>query len=111
MSAYKVRITAQAAEHLRGIREYIVREFKAPKTAKNMIRSLRKEMASLSKMPTRVKTIEEQPWGDKGIRKTRYKNYYIYFWISEETKTVQVIAVVYVGRDQKRQLEDMELEE
>jgi hypothetical protein len=38
------------------------------------------------------------------------KNFYIYFWIDEEKKKVQVIGVVYQKRDQRRQLMEMEID-
>ena len=34
----------------------------------------------------------------------RVKNYYVYFWIDEENYEVQIIAVIYVARDQMTQL-------
>ncbi len=37
------------------------------------------------------------------------KNYLVYFWIDEETRSVQVTAVVYGRRDQRRQLSQMDL--
>ena len=33
------------------------------------------------------------------------KNYHIHFWIDVENKIVQVIGVIYVRREQARQLE------
>lgn len=56
-------------------------------------------------MPYRVKLIDEQPWGDLGFRKIRTKNYYIYFLVDENRKEIQILAVIYVRRDQARQLE------
>lgn len=40
-----------------------------------------------------------------GFRKIRVKNYYIYFWVNDDTKEVNIIAVIYVRRDQAEQLE------
>ena len=37
-------------------------------------------------------------------------NFYIYFWIDEENKKVQIIGVIYVRRDQSRQLDQMKTE-
>ena len=60
-------------------------------------------------MPERIKTVDEQPWNDAGVRKIRVRNYYIYFIISESDHTVKIMAVIYVGRDQKRQMIDRKL--
>ena len=108
---YKIRITRQARAHLQGIRDYIADTFLEPGTAKKMIRLLRTEMQSLSEMPQRIKTIDEEPWGSYGFRKIRVKNYYIYFWINEEKKRVQITSVIYVRRDQIKQLENMIIED
>ena len=40
----------------------------------------------------------------------RVKNYYVYFWIDEENSKVQITAVIYVARDQTKQLENMKME-
>ena len=111
MSKYKVRITRQARAHLQEIRDYIATTFLEPGTALRMVRLLRSEMQTLSEMPQRIKTINEEPWGSYGFRKIRVKNYYIYFWIIEEKKQVQIIAVIYARMDQVKQLKKMTLDD
>ncbi|MCT7679073.1 MAG: type II toxin-antitoxin system RelE/ParE family toxin [Lactobacillus iners] len=64
-------------------------------------------MTSLQTMPYRVKAIDEQPWRNLGFRKIRVKNYYIYFLVDENRKEVQILAVIYVRRDQAKQLEQL----
>ena len=111
MAKYKIRITRQARAHLQDIKDYIATTFLEPETAKKMMQLLRSEIQSLSDMPQRIKTIDEEPWGSNGFRKIRVKNYYVYFWINEVKKQVQIIAVIYMRRDQIRQLEKMALED
>ena len=55
-------------------------------------------------MPKRIKKINIEPWKSRGVRKLRFKNYFIYFIISDEENAVKVNAVIYVGREQKNQL-------
>lgn len=38
------------------------------------------------------------------------KNYYVYFWVDEDNARVQVTGVIYVKRDQAKQLENMDME-
>ena len=109
MDAYRIRITRQARDHLREIRRYIEYELLAPVAAKNTIAALKAEMQSLAHMPGRIHLTPEQPWHDQGVHRNQVKNYYIYFWIDEENKSVQIIGVIYVRRDQSRQLELMEM--
>ena len=110
MDEYRIRITRQARDHLREIRRYIEYELLAPIAAKNIISAIKAEMQSLSHMPSRIHLTPEQPWHDQGVHRDRVKNYYIYFWIDEENKKVQIIGVIYVRRDQSRQLEQMDTE-
>ncbi len=101
---YKIRITRQALAHLREIRRYIEVELAAPDAVLNTIRAIRTEIAKLSYMPQKIQTVDEKPWNDEGFRKIRVKNYYVYFWIDEGSRKVQIIAVIYVKMDQVNQL-------
>ena len=107
MDEYKIKVTRQAKEHLALIREYIATELKEPIIAKRILELLKSEMMSLQTMPYRVKCIDEQPWGELGFRKIRVKNYYVYFWIDENKREVQILAVIYTRRDQAKQLEQL----
>ncbi len=107
MDEYKIKVTRQAKEHLVLIREYISTELKEPIIAKRILELLKSEMMSLQTMPYRVKCIDEQPWGELGFRKIRVKNYYVYFWVDENRKEVQIFAVIYMRRDQVKQLEQL----
>ncbi len=107
MDEYKIKITRQAKEHLELIREYIATGLKEPAIAKRTLELLKTEMMSLQTMPYRVKAIDEEPWGKLGFRKIRVKNYYVYFWVDENRKEVQILAVIYVRRDQAKQPEQL----
>ncbi|EPI42165.1 toxin-antitoxin system, toxin component, RelE family [Gardnerella vaginalis JCP8522] len=107
MDEYKIKVTRQAKEHLALIREYIATELQAPIVAKRMLELLKSEMMSLQTMPYRVKLISEQPWCELGFRRIRVKNYYVYFCVDDSRKEVQILAVIYVRRDQARQLEEL----
>lgn len=107
---YDVRITVQAQDHLREIRDYIARELLAPAAAKNTIKLLGDVMAALSHMPNRVRLVNEEPWRSEGIHVRAVKNFLIYFWVNEGEKTVQVIAVIYAKRDQTSVLSQLDLQ-
>ena len=102
MDEYKIKVTRQAKEHLALIREYIATELQAPIVAKRMLELLKSEMMSLQTMPYRVKLISEQPWCELGFRRIRVKNYYVYFCVDDSRKEVQILAVIYVRRDQAK---------
>ena len=107
MDEYKIKVTRQAKEHLALIREYIATELQAPIVAKRMLELLKSEMMSLQTMPYHVKLISEQPWCELGFRRIRVKNYYVYFCVDDSRKEVQILAVIYVRRDQTKQLEEL----
>ena len=48
----------------------------------------------------------EEPWHSEKIHQLIVENYFVYFWI--DGSVVRVTAVVYQGRDQHRQLENMD---
>ena len=110
MEQYSIRITRQARDHLREIRRYIEKELLSPMAAKHTIAAMKAEMQSLSNMPQRIHLTPEEPWRSLGVRRTRVKNFYVYFWIDEENKKVQIIGVIYVKRDQVKRLAEVDME-
>lgn len=108
---YKLIILPEAQKDIRDIIIYIARELLAPQAALNLQENIEKEINSLKFKPKRIKTVDEQPWKDVGIRKTKVKNYYIYFIVDDEEMAVKVNAVIYVGRDQKKQMTERKMEE
>ena len=105
---YKVLITPEAQDDIRDVVLYIAKVLQAPASALKLKDSFMEEITSLSHMPQRIRLIDEQPWRDSGVRKTRVKNYYIYFIIDEAEKAVKIIAVIYIGRDQAKQLSKLQ---
>ena len=96
---YKVRLTNQAKEHLRLIRNYYKDELNEPKVADTIINLLKSKM-SLSKMPYRVKCVDEEPWRRYGLRKIIAKNYNIYFLIDGDKKIVNIVSIIYSRMEQ-----------
>lgn len=108
---YKLIILPEAQKDIRDIIIYIAKELAAPQAALNLHEDFEKEINSLKFKPKRIKTVDEQPWKDAGIRKTRVKNYYIYFLVDDEEMAVKVNAVIYVGRDQTKQMTERKMDE
>ena len=103
MDEYSIRITRQAREHLREIRSYIEHTLFAPAAAKNTIATIKAKMQTLKSLTERTRLTPEQPWHDLKIHRVRVKNYYIYYWIDNEQKKVQITGIIYVKRDQSPQ--------
>ena len=101
---YKVIITPEAQDDIRSSVMYIARELANPKAAIALQEEFRKEIISLDTMPLRYNVVEEQPWRALGVRKVKVKNHYVYYITDDETKTVSIIAVIYVRMDQQNQV-------
>ena len=100
MEKYQIRLTDYTLEQMSEITAYISHTLHASDSAKNLQQLIKKEMSSFSSMPKRMALIEEEPWHSEGIRKTQVKNFYLYYWVDEEHKTVWFIAVIYARRNQ-----------
>lgn len=100
MGEYTIKLTDDAVENLTEIRDYIANTLLAPETALNYIRSIRKEITRLSDFPSEIKPVEDEPWHSIGIRRILAKNFFVYFRVDENSKTVFILNVLYARRDQ-----------
>ena len=103
---YKLIILPEAQQDIRGIVLYIAQDLFSPKAALDLQDAFQEAIRKLSYMPARIRSITEEPWGRQGVRKIRVKNYYIYFLVDDNEMAVKVNAVIYTGRDQKKQMAD-----
>ena len=110
MDAYKIIITPDAEEDLVELRNYIADVLLARDTARNYIRTIRKEIGSLSELPARYKPVDDEPWHSRGIRRIMANNFFVYYRIDEDRKQVFVLNVIYARRDQLRMLEQMNID-
>lgn len=99
---YKPIILPEAQHDIKEIVLYIAQELFSPQAALNLQDAFQEEIRKLSYMPTRIESIDEEPWGSQGVRKIRVKNYYIYFIVDDNEMAVKVNAVIYIGRDQEK---------
>jgi plasmid stabilization system protein ParE len=106
MDLYKVNITKQSEESLSNIALYIAKELINKSAAENHVNAFLDAIEELSYRAPTVKTIPEQPWGDMGFRRISVKNYFIYFMIYEDRKEVNVLDIIYQGRDQNKGLQE-----
>ena len=110
MDSYKIIITPDAEEDLVEMRNYIADVLLARDTARNYIRTIRKEIGSLSELPARYKPVDDEPWHSRGIRRIIVNNFFVYYRIDEEHKRVYILNVIYARRDQLRVLEQMNID-
>ena len=106
--SYDVEVTLYAESALQEIGQYIVVNLQSPQNAISTLSAIRKEIRSLCFMPARIALTPDEPWRTEGIHRLQVKNFYVYFWINEAKKLVQIINIVYVGREQKAQFLQMD---
>lgn len=106
MSEYEIIITEDAAEDLWELRNYIADVLLSPNTALEYVCTIREEIARLACFPARFQPLDDEPWHSRGVRRFLAKNFFVYYWINEETRRVYVMNVIYARRDQLQALAD-----
>ena len=92
---------------MREIAWYIAVVLQAPITASRLLDVLEEKINSLSQFPNRIPLTPEEPWRSKGVHRMSVENYYIYFYVDDTARKVQVFAVMYAKRNQKTALSSL----
>lgn len=106
MTEYRVEIGFQAQADLMDIVRYIGETLGEPRTAGTLYRLLKQEITSLCNMPEQYPFEDEARARSLKVRKLLVKNYKVLYLVHREQKLVQVVRVVYAGRDVSKQLEE-----
>lgn len=97
--SYSVKISEQANSDLREIFEYIAFELQSFQNAEGQLSRLEKNILSLDHMPERFRRYSEEPWLRRGLRIMTVDNYCVFYIPDLEKKIVNIIRVLYGGRD------------
>ena len=103
---FNVVYSSEARQDLRDIYEYIAYELLEPDTAAGQTNRIMKAARSLEQMPMRHRLYEEEPWHSQGLRFLPVDNYLIFYLPDETNNIVNMIRIMYGGRDIKKQLDD-----
>ena len=101
---FKVKLTEQAGNDLRGIYEYIAYELLSPESAAGQLNRLEKSILGLDSMPERFRAYDKEPWHSRGLRVMPVDNYLVFYIPDHNTETVTIIRIMYGGRDIDAQL-------
>lgn len=96
---FKVILTEQADADLRNIYEYIAFTLFEPGIARGQLERIEKAILSLDEMPERFCLFEIEPWYSRGLRKMPVDNFIVFYILKTENKTVNIVRVMYGGRD------------
>lgn len=103
---FHVAYSAEARQDLRDIYEYIAYELLVPETAAGQTERIMKAVRSLEQMPMRHRLYEEEPWHSQGLRVLPVDHYLVFYLPDETSVTVNIIRIMYGGRDIDKQLND-----
>ncbi len=103
---FNVVYTSEARQDLRDIYEYIAYELMVSEIASGQVDRIMKAARSLEQMPMRYRLYEEEPWHSQGLRFLPVDNYLIFYLPDETNNVVNIIRVMYGGRDVKKQLSE-----
>lgn len=101
---YDVQISNQAESDLRIIFEYIAFELQSVQTGVGQLSRLEESINSLDQMPDRYRAYEKEPWHSRGLRVMPVDNYIVFYIPNHDTKVVNIVRVMYGGRDIDTQL-------
>ena len=91
---------------MRDIYEYIAYELLVPETAAGQTERIMKAIRSLEQMRMRHRLYEEEPWHSQGLRVLPVDNYLVFYLTDETSATVNIIRIMYGGRDIDKQLNE-----
>ena len=102
---YRVELSAEGNDDLRKIYEYIAFELGMSDSAKAQIRRLEERIYALGTMPERYRRYEKEPWRTRGLRLMPVDNYVVFYIPNDERRVVNVVRIIYGGRNIAAQLE------
>ncbi len=106
MNTWEIKYSAKASTEIDDIFDYITYDLQEPTIAKNIVQLIFKEIRSLETMPGRYRLYEGEPWHSEGLRVLPVKKYLVFYRTKEESKTVEILRVMYGGRDIANQLNE-----
>ena len=90
---------------MKAIYEYLAFELFVLDTASRQSDRITKAVRTLDNMPERYKVYEEEPWKSQNLRYFPVDNYLVFYLPKKETGIINIVRIIYGGRDIKRQLE------
>lgn len=96
---FEVITRPEAKKDLYEIFRYISEELFSPQSALKLLDEIESEILGLKTMPKRFPLISDEAFADKGFRLMPVKNYLVFYVVDEQTKTVNILSVMYNRRD------------
>ena len=103
---YILQYTDKAKKDLRDIYKYITEELLVPDTAKLQFKRIIKAVRSLEQFPFRHSLYRDEPWKSKGLRFFPIDNFIIFYLPDEKKRVVDIVRIMFGGRNVVAQLND-----
>jgi toxin ParE1/3/4 len=100
--SWEVHVSEQAENDLRAIFSYIAFELTSVKNASDQLDRLEAGISALDRFPFRYHRYEIAPWDRRGTRYFSIDNFCVFYIPMEEKGTVEIVRVLYAGRDMDR---------
>jgi toxin ParE1/3/4 len=102
---WEIEYTTDADRDLGEIYSYIADVLLEPAIAEKQVNRLMDAADSLNHMPFRHRLYDHEPWHSRGVRVFPVKKYLILYFPNELRNVVEIIRIIYGGRDIEAQLE------
>jgi len=94
---WNIEISDAAYEDMRDIFAYIAFELRSPDDARNVLRRILAEIATLDEMPERFRPYPREPMASQGVRVMDVGNYCVYY--TAKDGVVSVGRILYFRRN------------
>lgn len=95
--SWEIEVSDAAHEDLRDIYAYIALELRSPENARNVLRRILAQIATLDEMPERFRQYPREPLASQGVRVMDVGNFCVYYFAKDGV--VSVGRILYCRRD------------
>lgn len=103
---WKILYSARAKEDLESIYKYIAYDLYEPDTAADQVRAIMNAISNLDEMHMKHRQYDVGPWASKGMRIISVRNYVILYLPEENSNEVNIVRIMYGGRDIANQISE-----
>lgn len=95
MNYYTIKITKEAKDDLKLIKNYIRDNLQEPNLANKVMKKLKDRINSLSNFPERFPIIKDYYLSMHNLRKCAFNQYIIFYLVQNDERIVYIIRIIY----------------
>lgn len=101
MNDYRITITQRARSDIIDIGNYITYTLSEPDISRKFLNDLRNSISQLKFFPYKFPLVQDDLLQSRGIRCMPFKNYYIFYQITESMHLIVILRIGYNQRNWK----------